>query len=262
MPAPLIDNQIYERDAAAWWDPEGHLHLLKGMIPCRLEQLGELVPQGLADLEVLDLGCGGGLFSEALAQLGARVTGVDPSAASLETGREHARSQGLEIRYLEGRGEAIPVQDGRFDLLCCCDVLEHVDDLDATIAECARALRPGGLFFFDTINRTLLSRLLITGLLQDWPITGVMPDRLHIWHKFIVPDELIAVMDRHRLRSLGMVGISPDLGLGANLRRLRAVLELRAGRGGWSQLGRTLRFRRSRPMALNYMGWARKLGQR
>ncbi len=258
MPDNPVDNQVYDRDAASWWDPDGHLHLLAGMIPCRMGYLDEILPNGLDGLETMDLGCGGGLFSEALAQQGARVTGVDPSAASLEAARAHASAGGLTIDYRSGCGEAIPAGDAHFDLVCCCDVLEHVDELDATIAECARVLRPGGTFLFDTINRTLLSRLLITGLLQDWPGLGVMPKGLHAWERFIRPAELAALMGNHGLEPGGMAGMSPSLGPLANLRRLRAVLAIKRGTGGWADLGETLVFRKGPSLAMNYMGWARR----
>ncbi len=253
-----VDNSIYERDAASWWDEDGHLHLLMGMVPCRMEQLRELFPGGIAGLDTLDLGCGGGLFSEALAAAGARVTGVDPSGASLAAGRAHADAGGFAIDYRSGRAEAIPAPAGAFDLVCCCDVLEHVDDLEDTVRECARVLRPGGTLFFDTINRSWPSRILITGLLQDWPLLGVMPRGLHAWDRFIKPHELEALLREQGLEPLGMVGMSPRMGPAANLRRLRAVIALRRGTGSWRALGETLRFERSALLVMNYMGWARK----
>jgi 2-polyprenyl-6-hydroxyphenyl methylase/3-demethylubiquinone-9 3-methyltransferase len=258
MSQPTIDNDIYEREAASWWEPDSHLHLLAGMIPCRLRQLDELFPSSLQGLEVLDLGCGGGLFSEALAARGALVTGVDPSPASLEAARQHAQLSDLSISYVRGAGERIPAEDDRFDLVRCCDVLEHVGDLERTIAECARTLRPDGLFFFDTINRTQLSKLLIVGMLQDWPWLGVMPRGLHVWDKFIRPGEIETLMACHGLVSEGMAGMSPGLGVAANLRRLRAVIRLKSGRGGWAELGETLSFERGARLSLNYMGWARR----
>jgi 2-polyprenyl-6-hydroxyphenyl methylase/3-demethylubiquinone-9 3-methyltransferase len=110
---------------------------------------GVLGARGLhyRDLKVFDLGCGGGLMSEAYARRGARVTGVDPSSASLEVARSHAHESGLSIRYARGCGEAIPFPNASFDLVSCCDVLEHVDDLDTASRQIARVLRPGGLFF-------------------------------------------------------------------------------------------------------------------
>jgi 2-polyprenyl-6-hydroxyphenyl methylase/3-demethylubiquinone-9 3-methyltransferase len=258
MERPAIDNGIYDREAQAWWDEDSHLHLLAGMIPCRLGYLEEIRPEGLEGLRTLDLGCGGGLFSEALARRGCRVVGVDPSAASLEVARSHAEGDGLEIDYRCGSGEGIPAEDACFELVCCCDVLEHVDDLEATVAECARVLAPGGVLFFDTINRSLLSRLLITGLLQDWPLLGVMPEGLHVWHKFIKPGELEHLLRHHGLEPGGMAGMSPDLGPVANLRRLGAVVALKRGTGSWKALGETLRFQRGPMLVMNYMGWARK----
>ena len=160
-------------------------------------------------LEVLDLGCGGGLMSEAYARRGARVTGIDPSSMSLQAARSHARQSQLSIRYAEGSGEAIPSPGASFDLVSCCDVLEHVDDLDAVLREIARVLRPGGLFFFDTINRTWLSWLLVVQLGQEW--LRLAPKGLHDWQMFITPAQLGASLARAGLELRDRIGLGPRL---------------------------------------------------
>jgi 2-polyprenyl-6-hydroxyphenyl methylase/3-demethylubiquinone-9 3-methyltransferase len=167
-----VDNTIYDRLSHTWWGEDGIPAVLRvGLKPARVgymrrvqtEQLG-IDPSGL---EVLDVGCGGGLLAEEFAALGARVTGVDPSVASLEAAREHARERGFEIDYREGVGEHLPFADGSFDAVYCCDVLEHVDAVERAVREIARVLRAGGTFLYDTINRTLRSRLLVIKLSQD-----------------------------------------------------------------------------------------------
>ena len=149
------------------------------------QQLG-IDPVGL---EVLDVGCGGGLLAE-FAALGARVTGVDPSVDSLAAARTHARQSGFAIHYQPGVGEQLPLPDASFDAVYCCDVLEHVDDLGRTVREIARVLRPGGVFLYDTINRTRRSRLLVIKLSQDWAATRWAEPNTHDWRCFIRPAEL------------------------------------------------------------------------
>ncbi|MBM7805031.1 ubiquinone biosynthesis O-methyltransferase [Geodermatophilus bullaregiensis] len=159
-----IDNDVYNRHAAGWWDEDEPLNLLHGSVtPARfgyfvavLHRLGR-DPSGL---RALDIGCGGGFLAEEFARLECRVVGVDPSVPSLETARRHAAQSGLEIDYRVGSGEDLPVQGGEFDLAYCCDVLEHVTDLNQVIRETARALKPGGIHLFDTVNRTWASKLL------------------------------------------------------------------------------------------------------
>lgn len=117
-----VDNQMYDRLAHTWWSEKGTLSVLETLIPGRLAYLDRVLAQlgrAYQGLEVLDLGCGGGLMSEAYARRGARVTGVDPSAGSLAAAREHAQRSGLSIRYEQGTGEAIPLPDRSFDLVSC-----------------------------------------------------------------------------------------------------------------------------------------------
>jgi 2-polyprenyl-6-hydroxyphenyl methylase/3-demethylubiquinone-9 3-methyltransferase len=158
-----IDNEIYSLQASGWWDEDHFLHLLKtGMNPARFGYFHEALTRQLRlqpeTLSVLDVGCGGGILSEEFAKIGCRVTGLDPSAPSLETARKHAAMQGLVIEYHQAYGESIPFDANSFDVVICCDVLEHVDDLEKTIHEVARVLKPGGMFCYDTINRTEDSR--------------------------------------------------------------------------------------------------------
>jgi ubiquinone biosynthesis O-methyltransferase len=109
----------------------------------------------------LDVGCGGGYLAEAFARDGFIVAGVDPAANSIEAARKHASETGLNVDYRVGRSETLPFSDGCFDAVACCDVLEHVDDLDKSVSEVGRVLRPGGVFFYETVNRTWLSKLVL-----------------------------------------------------------------------------------------------------
>lgn len=254
-----VDNTIYDRLSHTWWDEDGFLNTLRsGLNPARFgymkriltEKLG-LDPHGLA---VLDVGSGGGLLAEEFAALGARVTGVDPSPASLEVARGHAAEQGLEIEYRQAIGEDLPFADASFDAVYCCDVLEHVDDVGKTVREIARVLRPGGTFLYDTINRTRRSRLLMIKMAQDWESTRWAEPDLHDWSRFIRPRELEHEMESAGLDVRDRVGIAPANPLAA----LRAMRDRARGAITYAEMGRRLRMRESRDISSLYAGYAVK----
>lgn len=252
-----IDNDIYNHIPATWWDEDGFMAILRESVnPPRFAYFRHILRQQPASpqgLNLLDVGCGGGLLAEEFARLGCMVTGIDPSGPSLAAARAHALRTGLRIDYQTGSGEAIPAPDQRFDLVSCCDVLEHVDDPDRVIAEIARVLKPGGIFFFDTINRTLKSWLLAIKLVQDWPLTRIMPRHVHVHEKFIRPAELAAGMARHGLVSRDMTGLAPAPN---PLPLLAPFLRLKLGRGSHAELGRALKLRESQDLTISYMGYA------
>ena len=212
MPA---DNEIYNQPGDIWWDEHQPLHAIRTSLnPARIEYFASVfAARGLdpAGKVVVDVGCGGGLLAEEIARLGAAVIGVDPSASSIATARAHAAQAGLAIDYRIGPGSTCPSTTACADVVYCVDVLEHVADLDAVIAETARVLKPGGLYLFDTINRTWLSKLVMIKLSQDWAGTAWMPPDLHDWDQFITPAELASTLARHGLDQHGMAGMSPGM---------------------------------------------------
>lgn len=148
---PAIDNAIYDRVSSTWWDEDGFMALLRTSVnPPRFDYFRDVLVERLrlepARLRVLDVGCGGGLLSEAFAAMDCDVTGVDQSVPTLAAARAHAGRTGLSIRYLEGSAETLPFDAGTFDVVCCCDVLEHVDDPDVVVREISRVLKPGARF--------------------------------------------------------------------------------------------------------------------
>jgi 2-polyprenyl-6-hydroxyphenyl methylase/3-demethylubiquinone-9 3-methyltransferase len=254
----MIDNDIYDRVPTTWWDEDGFMALLRTSVnPPRVayfhkvlvERLG-LDPRGL---RVLDVGCGGGLLSEAFAASGCDVTGVDRSAPSLAAARTHAERSGLSIRYLDGSAESLPFDARAFDVVCCCDVLEHVDSPDIVLGEIARVLKPGGVFLFDTINRTLRSKLVAIKLAQDWRPTRLIPRDVHVWEKFIRPGELANLMERHGLANPGIRRTVATDQSGARDRRTAAA---QTRRMRFDELGEKLRLRESRDLSISYMGYA------
>jgi 2-polyprenyl-6-hydroxyphenyl methylase/3-demethylubiquinone-9 3-methyltransferase len=254
-----VDNDLYSRLSDTWWDEAGFLNILQsGLNPVRVPFLERQLRARFSTLEglrVLDVGCGGGLLAEPLARVGCRVTGVDPSRGSLEVARAHAHASGLDIDYVHGVAEALPADDDVFDAVVCCDVLEHVTDLGATIREVARVLRPGGLYLYDTINRTMRSKLLVIKLFQEWPSTAFMPPNVHDHAVFIKPTELAA-----RLRASGLEP-GPIGGIGPGVAPPRAIALMRArarGRLTYGEFGRALQMRELRDTSAFYAGAATK----
>lgn len=186
----MNDLSIYRTYAANWWDgSQRFLRLLHNLVPTRMRYFSTLVADW-AGMTVLDLGCGGGFMAEELARKGASVVGVDPSAAVVEAAREHAKAQGFIIDYRIGSGEHVPMQSATADCVVCVDVLEHVESVDRVLDEVCRVLKPGGIFLFDTINRTSLAIFVVVRLGET--ILGWLPKDTHDPAKFIRPCELKA----------------------------------------------------------------------
>jgi 2-polyprenyl-6-hydroxyphenyl methylase/3-demethylubiquinone-9 3-methyltransferase len=256
----LIDNGVYDRLGGSWWDEACLLNVLHGSVtPGRFAYFRAVLARqfgaGVAGLRVLDIGCGGGFLAEEFAALGCRVTGVDPSPVSIGAARAHAAGRGLRIDYRVGAGEELPAPDAAFGVACCCDVLEHVSDVDRVISETARVLEPGGLYLFDTVNRTRASKLLAIKAMQQWPLTRLTDVAFHDWDMFITPAELAAILERH--------GLAPGetTGLGARakpLAVLRSLASARLGRISYGELSRRLDVGQVSSTAISYMGFAAK----
>jgi 2-polyprenyl-6-hydroxyphenyl methylase/3-demethylubiquinone-9 3-methyltransferase len=184
--------------AKSWWDPTGKFRPLHQIGPARLafirdeatrhfgREAGGLRP--LRDLSILDVGCGGGLIAEPLCRLGARVTAIDPGARNIEIARSHAEPQGLAIDYRVATVEALEAQGEGFDAVVCLEVVEHVPDVGAFVASCARLVRPGGLLVLSTINRTAKAYAL--AIVGAEYVLGWLPRGTHQWDRFVTPDEL------------------------------------------------------------------------
>jgi 2-polyprenyl-6-hydroxyphenyl methylase / 3-demethylubiquinone-9 3-methyltransferase len=169
--------------AHRWWDPEGDFRPLHDINPLRLEWIGSHAE--LTDATVLDVGCGGGILAEAMAQRGARVTGIDLSEKALRVAELHRHESKLDVRY-----EKSSVEDfaGEFDIVTCMELLEHVPQPASMVAACARLVRPGGRVFFSTINRNPKSYLF--AVVGAEYVLGLLPKGTHDYMRFIKPSEL------------------------------------------------------------------------
>jgi 2-polyprenyl-6-hydroxyphenyl methylase / 3-demethylubiquinone-9 3-methyltransferase len=254
-----IDNAIYDRIPTSWWSDDSFMALLRNAVnPPRFAYFRKALEQlerPLQTLSVLDVGCGGGLLAERFAAIGCSVTGVDRSLPTLAAARQHAQSAGLDIRYQEGDAQALPFDAAQFDVVCCCDVLEHVDDVARVIGEIARVMKPSGIFFFDTINRTWHSKLLAIKLAQDWAPTRFVPRNLHVWEQFIRPQELAAALARHGMPTHEFVGLSPPMN---PFKVAASLVQLKLGRISFGDAGDALLLAKSNDLSLSYMGFASK----
>lgn len=254
-----INNDVYQTYGNGWWAEDASFEALSlryCMNPVRYGYFKRTLQElPLSGKTVLDVGCGGGYLSEEFAKDGFVVTAIDPASRSIEAARKHAAENNLQIDYREGRGEALPFADGSFDIVACCDVLEHVDDLRLVIGECARVLKPGGVFCYDTVNRTWFSKLALIKISQEWSFSSWTQPNVHVWEKFVKPAELIAVMDRSGLANKELRGISSKTNPFVVLASLRAM---KKGRLSSREMADVFTLRESEDLRVSYMGYAVK----
>ncbi len=189
----------FEKIAAEWWDAEGKFKPLHQMNPARLEfitahlatRTGRQRSGGkyLAGLDILDVGCGGGLISEPLARLGANTTGIDAGEENIKIAMLHAKKSGLEINYRHSTVEGELLAGGTtYDAVVSMEVVEHVENPERFIKDCAKLLKPGGVMFLSTLNRTVKS-LILAKIGAEYVLRWV-PKGTHDWNKFIKPSEI------------------------------------------------------------------------
>ncbi|WP_294946740.1 bifunctional 2-polyprenyl-6-hydroxyphenol methylase/3-demethylubiquinol 3-O-methyltransferase UbiG [Sulfurivirga sp.] len=179
--------QHFDAQAHQWWDENGPMATLHQITPARVEFVERNMP--LEGMRLCDIGCGGGLVSEALARKGAQVTGIDLAEEALTVARLHALESGLTIDYRPISAEALAEEmAGQFDGVTCLDMLEHVPEPAEVVRAAAHLLKPGGVAVFSTLNRTLKARLLAVELAEK--VLGLLPRGTHDPEHFIRPHEL------------------------------------------------------------------------
>lgn len=221
----------FNERADRWWDPEGPFGPLHRIQPLRLDYIRSVAP--LVDQRALDVGSGGGLLAEGLARVGAYVTGVEPGEAAIEAARAHLRVSGLEVTYRQGEIAHFSAEEiGPFDLITCMEVLEHVPDPGELVKQCTNLLKPGGLFFFATLNRTVQSYLF--AILGAEYILGWLPAGTHDWDRFITPGEMETYLRKAGIQAEDIQGMV------------------------YNPLSNT--FRLSSDVGVNYLGYGKKVG--
>ena len=191
--------------AARWWDPEGEFKPLHDINPLRLDFIAERTE--LDGCKVVDVGCGGGLLSEALAARGAQVTGIDLADSALDVARLHLLESGLRVDYRAISAEALAAESPEaYDVVTCMELLEHVPDPTSLVTACARLVRPGGRVFFSTLNRH--PKAYLFAIIGAEYVLRMLPRGTHDYAKFIRPAELAAAMRSAGLSLHEMKGLS------------------------------------------------------
>jgi 2-polyprenyl-6-hydroxyphenyl methylase/3-demethylubiquinone-9 3-methyltransferase len=217
MNASTIDEAEVARFSALaeeWWDPRGKMAVLHKFNPVRLAYIRDHAAahfrrdpkrlDSLAGLRILDIGCGGGILAEPLARLSAVVVGIDPSESNIGVARRHAEQSQLAIDYRSMSAEALAAADETFDVVLAMEVVEHVTDLGLFIETAASMVKPGGILFVATLNRTIKSfALAIVGAeyILRW-----LPRGTHQWEKFVTPNEREIAIEQSGLRIVAETG--------------------------------------------------------
>lgn len=184
-----VEIAKFESLASQWWDQEGDFKPLHDINPLRLDFIDSRA--GLAGKKVIDVGCGGGILSEAMAHRGATVTGVDMGEAPLAVARLHMAESGVAVDYRQASAEEMAdAHPGEFDVVTCLEMLEHVPDPQAVVRACAALVKPGGHIFFSTINRN--PKAYVFAILGAEYVLRLLPRGTHDYEKFIRPSELSA----------------------------------------------------------------------
>ncbi|HEY6023945.1 MAG TPA: bifunctional 2-polyprenyl-6-hydroxyphenol methylase/3-demethylubiquinol 3-O-methyltransferase UbiG [Pseudolabrys sp.] len=205
----------FSRHAADWWNPHGAMAALHKFNPVRLGYIRDQVAARLdrdpkkldclKGLRVLDIGCGGGILSEPLARLGAELVGADPSDDNIAAAQAHAGESGVVVDYRATTAEDLAAAKERFDVVLAMEVIEHVADVGAFVSTCAAMVKPGGLMFAATLNRTLKS--FAFAIVGAEYVLRWLPRGTHQWDKFVTPEELETAIEASGLSVIGERGV-------------------------------------------------------
>lgn len=202
--------------ADEWWDPAGKFKPLHKFNPVRIAYLRDTIaahvgsdatkPKSLKNLSLLDIGCGGGLLAEPMARLGATVTAIDAAEKNIAVASLHAKKQNLEIDYRCTTAEDVARTKKQFDVVLAMEIIEHVADVTAFLESCAKLVKPGGLLFVATLNRTAKSYLF--AIVGAEYVLGWLPKGTHEWKKFLKPSEIVMPLESLGLKTREITGVS------------------------------------------------------
>jgi 2-polyprenyl-6-hydroxyphenyl methylase / 3-demethylubiquinone-9 3-methyltransferase len=253
-----INNNIYNLEGYRWWDPGFSLSLIRTFInPSRVGYAKKVIDQTVKkephEVAVLEVGCGGGILLEEIAEMGFNTTGIDPAESSVNAAILHSKEKNLNIRYETGHGENLPYESESFDVVLCCDVLEHVHDLPKVISEISRVMKKGGVFIYDTFNRTLMSNLGVIKIMQEWKRWAIMPPGLHVWEMFISPDEIRTLLKENQMDWKEHRGLKPGV---SYIRMLHYLHKRAAGELSYEEFGKKFAMVETKSLQVIYMGYA------
>jgi 2-polyprenyl-6-hydroxyphenyl methylase/3-demethylubiquinone-9 3-methyltransferase len=195
----------FEELASRWWDLNSEFKALHDINPLRVNYIDQRAP--LAGKTVLDIGCGGGILCEGMAQRGAKVTGIDMGQAPLSVASLHLHESGLDIDYQKSTAEDFAEQHPeQYDIITCLEMLEHVPDPSSVISACAKLVKPGGQLFFSTINRN--PKAYLFAVIAGEHLLRMLPKGTHKYDKFIKPSELAACLRKAQLEMHNISGMT------------------------------------------------------
>ena len=207
----------FSRIASEWWDPNGKFKPLHNFNPIRIEYIKNSIikhfkikssTKSLRKINILDIGCGGGLLSEPMCRLGANVVGIDASDKNIEVAKFHAKKNNLKINYICSSPETMRIGK-KFDVILNMEIIEHVDDIDYFIKKSSQLLKKNGLMFVATLNKTLKSY--IFAIIGAEYILRWLPIGTHDWEKFVKPKDLIEISKKNNLKIEELDGLKFDL---------------------------------------------------
>jgi len=196
----------FSKMAAEWWDPSGKFKPLHKFNPIRIKYIKENIISSfklkvknkpLDKINILDIGCGGGLLSEPMTRLGANVTGIDASIKNINIAKLHAKKNNLKINYLCSSPEKLKIQK-KFDVILNMEIVEHVEDINFFINSCSKLLKKNGLMFIATLNKTLKSY--IFAIIGAEYVLRWLPIGTHDWEKFVRPEDLKKILIKNNLK--------------------------------------------------------------
>jgi 2-polyprenyl-6-hydroxyphenyl methylase/3-demethylubiquinone-9 3-methyltransferase len=196
----------FSKMAAEWWDPNGKFKPLHKFNPIRIRYIKENIinsfklkskKKPLDNINILDIGCGGGLLSEPMRRLGANVTGIDASSKNINIAKLHAKKNKLKINYLCSSPEKLKIQK-KFDVILNMEIVEHVEDIHFFINSCSKLLKKNGLMFVATLNKTLKSYLF--AIIGAEYVLRWLPIGTHDWEKFVKPEDLKKILNKNNLK--------------------------------------------------------------